>query len=70
MYKLGFKVLEHRAHLTIEDLYESRRVAEHLSKALQTHVKIKKRVDQDNRYAVMEIWYNGAKKKNLKGANL
>ena len=69
-YRVSFKVLNHKAHISLEDIEETERVAEYLSSALQNPVKIKQRVDADNRYKVIEIYSNGEKKPNLKGANL
>ena len=69
-YKIAFQVLECRMHKSLETLEKSRELAEVISKSLDAQVKICKRVDQDNRYQVIEMWRQGKKQKNLKGANL
>ncbi len=69
-YKIKFKVLDYKMHRSCTTLEESRMLAKHISLKLNEPVKVTTRVDAANRYQVIEMWYNGKKKKTLKGANL
>lgn len=69
-YKIAFQVLECKMHKSLETLEKCRELAAVISNGLDAQVKICKRVDQDNRYKVIEMWRCGKQQKNLKGANI
>ena len=69
-YKISFQILGNRMHKSLETIEKCRELAQVISESFDAQVKISQRVDQENRYKVVEMWRHGKKQKNLKGANI